>query len=286
MFRESLAEIFSAARFNPVLWLALKHEGEPSDTLARFGLWLRRGAYGLAFLFTLPSLLNMPSSWFNGLGVWFVAVVFSYAIGFGMDVIYVLAARLGGDVRGEFWDALRLTLLPSMVLVEGKYLNGQRRVWRWLVAETALRYLLSAALLILLIAPMLWVSFLWTFAAGWTVIIPTLLVLFVYVQEPLWRMRAIVALSFAAAIRLRDDTLALLAAIGIAFGVRLLQIIFIVTLPLQGRLIAGAGSSGNALFGLLPWLNLFVIYFLFYGIYRTLQFRALRTAQRHTEMGY
>lgn len=285
MFREVLAEIFSAAQSNPVLWLALKHEGEPSDRLMRFGQRLRFGAYGLAFLFTLPTLPNLPDNLFNGFSVWFVALIFSYAVSFGMDVIYVLAARFGGDVQGEFWDALRLTLLPAAALVEGKYLNGQRRVWRWLAAETAFRHFLSAALLFMLILSMILLSPFWTFAAGWLLIIPTALLLFAYSREPLWRMRAVVALSFAAAVRLRDDTMALLTAIGIAFGVRLLQIIFIVTLPQQGRLIGTASSSGNVLLGFLPWLNLYMIYFLFFGIYRHLQFRAIRMAQRYAEMG-
>ncbi len=280
MFRDALTEIFSAAQFNPVLWLALKHEGEPSDRLIRFGLRLRRGAYGLAFLFTLPALLNIPDSLLNGLSVWFVALIFSYAVSFGMDVIYILAACFGSDVRGEFWEALRLTLLPSTALVEGKYLNGQRRVWRWLAVEAAGRHCVSAALLILIISPMFFLSPFWTIAAGWLLIIP---ILSAYTQEPLWRMRAIVALSFAAVVRLHDDTSALLTAIGIAFGVRLLQIIFIVTLPLQDRLIGTASSLGNALLGFLPLLNLFVIYFLFYGVYRHLQFRAIRIAQRYAE---
>jgi hypothetical protein len=283
MFRVALAEIFSAAQFNPVLWLALKHEGESSDRLMRFGQRLRFGAYGLAFLFTLPTLLNLPASLINGLGVWFVALIFSYAVSFGMDVIYILAARFGSDVRGEFWEALRLTLLPSAALVEGKYLNGQRRVWRWLVVETAFRHFLSAALLFMLILPMILLSPFWALAAGWLLIIPTAWLLFSYIYEPLWRMRAVLALGFAAVVRLRDDTMALLAAIGIAFGVRLLQIIFIVTLPLQSRLIGTVSSSGNALLGLLPWLNLFAIYFLFYRIYRHLQFRAIRIAQRYAE---
>jgi hypothetical protein len=284
VLRADLAEIFERARFNPVLWLSIKHEHGEQRRFERLERLLQFGAYGLAALFMLPLFIRLDFLTVY-LQLWFLGLVISYALGFGADAAYVLGARSSAEVNGAFWETLRLTLLPSAVLVEGKYLNAQLRVWRWLLLEAAVRHFVVASLILMLVAILVRVSIMLLFTWGGLFLILPLAVAFVYVREPLMRMRTMVALSFAAALNIRDETVAALFAIGVAFIIRLLQVFFLLSLPLQGRafdsFVYENYGIGFRLICLWPWLYLFVVYVLFYGVYQRARAWALEAVQRH-----
>jgi hypothetical protein len=284
VLRADLAEIFERARFNPVLWLAIKHEHGAQRRFERLERALQLGAYGLAALFIVPLFIR-PDAFALYLQLWFLGLVVSYALGFGADAAYVLGARSSAEVNNSLWEALRLTLLPSAVLVEGKYLNAQLRVWRWLLLEAAVRHFVVAALILIFIAILIRISVVLLVTWGGLFLALPLAVAFVYVREPLMRMRTMVALSFAAALNIRDETVAALFAIGVAFIIRLLQVVFLLSLPLQGRafdsFVYEDYGIGFRLICFWPWLYLFVVYVLFYGLYQRARAWALETVQRH-----
>jgi len=188
-------------------------------------------------------------------------------------------------MHNSLWEALRLTLLPSAVLVEGKYLNAQLRVWRWLLLEVAVRHFVVAALVLILIAILVRVSVMLLLVSGGLILILPLSVAYVYMREPLMRMRTMVALSFAAALNIRDETVAALFAISVAFIIRALQVIFILSLPFQGSVfdsfVYENYGIGFRLICFWPWLYLLVVYMLFYGVYQRARAWALETVQRH-----
>lgn len=286
MFAASLAEIFERARFNPVLWLSIKHEHGAQGRFERFERLLRTSAYGLAVLFVVPLFFRLELFGVY-MQIWLAGLVISFALGFGADAAYVFAARSGAEVRGEFWDALRLTLLPSAILVEGKYLNAQLRVWRWLLLETAVRHFIAALLILVLATLIVRISVMLLFTSGGLFLVVPLLAAYLYVNEPLTRMRAVVALSFAAALHVRDETAAALLAIGAAFMIRLLQLVFILSLPLQGRLfdsfVYENYGLGFRLICFWPWLYMLVVYVLFYGVYQRARTWALNVMHRHVQ---
>ncbi|MCS6870989.1 MAG: hypothetical protein RML95_12625 [Anaerolineae bacterium] len=277
MFKQALEELFHEAEYNPLLWLAIKHEHGARETFKRFERRLRFGAYGLALLLTLPTVLAPRAFFLAFLELWLVTFVSFYALGFAVDAAYALAARFSSEVRGEFWEALRLTLLPPAVIAEGKYLNGQLRAWRWLLMETAGRHCLAAWLIFMIagltisITPLL---LMWI----WLILVPILVLAYGYVSEPLWRMRAVVALSFAMALRIRDEAMAILVTLGIAFSIRLLQIVFVITIPLQLNLL-----ERNPIIGFAPWLYILAVYVFFYGTYWYAHRWAWNTVLSHIE---
>jgi hypothetical protein len=284
MFKKALDELFEAARFNPVLWLALRHEHPSQADLERFERRARRIAYLLALILAVPSVIDLRS-FPTFLQLWFFAFVITYALGFGADAAYILAARFGNQIRSEFWEALRLTPLPSAAIVTGKYMSGQLRTWRGLVLESVLRQLVAAALIFALIGISLRGGLSLLLCSAWLFIIPFAVGGYLYAAEPLWRMRAVVALSFAAILHIRDEWLAVIGAIGAAFAIRLAQIAFLISLPAQNELIDQWYRSGNLLFISSPLLYVVVIYGLFYGVYRRLSVWAIEIAVRRTERG-
>lgn len=284
VFKNALTELFEAARFNPVLWLALRHEHPSQADLERFERRVRRIVYLIALILAVPSAIDLRS-FPTFLQLWFIAFVITYALGFGADVAYILAARLGNPIRGEFWDALRLTPLPSAAIVTGKYMSSQLRTWRGLVLESALRQLVAATLVFAVIGVSLRVGLSLLLCSAWLFIVPFAVGGYVYATEPLWRMRALVALSFAAILHIRDEWLAVIVAMGAAFAVRLAQIAFLLSLPAQNQLIDQWYRSGNLLFVLSPLLYLVAIYGLFYSVYRRMGAWAIEVAMRRAERG-
>ncbi|MFQ3535349.1 MAG: hypothetical protein SNJ58_05690 [Aggregatilineales bacterium] len=278
MFRYALSQLFEAARFNPVLWLAIKHEHGRQETFERFEFRLRLGALGLAFVLALPALIRMDFLW-GALQLWFIGFVFSYALGFGADAAYVLAARFGSELRGEFWEALRLTLLPASVIVEGKYLNGQLRVWRWLILEGGVRLFISAWLIFSCALFMLAVGVGQLIFFGWIFLAIAASMLYLYISEPIMRMRTMVALGFAMVLRTQNETAAALIAVGVAFAIRFAQIIFILSLPVQS-VFTVRGYGAVCIVGLLPWLQLLLFYALFVGVYQWIRGWSLGVATR------
>jgi hypothetical protein len=282
LFNRDLDEVFAESRFNPVLWLAIKHEHGSQAIFKRFSWRLQLGAYGLALLFAIPTLFSR-NAFFAYWPLWLIGCVLAYVLSFGADIAYILAARSSAEVRGEFWEALRLTLLPSVVLVEGKYLNAQLRAWRWLLMETAARHFIVAALIfpILGLGLTLEQGLLFLVLSGWMILALFLALGFLYVREPITRMRAMVALSFVTALRTRDESAANFLAIGIAFSLRLMQVFLIISWSAQGALF----SLDSALICFLPILYLALAYYLFYGVYRQICAWALKAMMRSAQAG-
>lgn len=138
---------------------------------------------------------------------------------------------IGHQIASGQWDMLRLTTLRRRDILMAKFAVAQIHAWRWMGADVALR--LGGA------AFTLGLFLFWVFPPVQAFYlprsVPVILAFFVifaavYVLEPLWRMRAIVALGIAVSARIHNSSLALLTGFGLLLGLRIVQAIVVLTI--------------------------------------------------------
>jgi hypothetical protein len=227
-------------------------------------------SYSLLILWLVPILvLGLWMLLLDNVGSYyardtFIGLLLIFGIGanFLLDMVSLTAAlhSVSSDMRAGRWDVLRLTDLDAQQFVGAKYALAQVRAWRVMALVMSLRISLIAFLVIRL------------------ELLPVVLVLagygLVYILEPLWRMRALVALGLAIATRLRNMTYALIAGLSAMLVMWAAQSLFVLIV------VSWLGASIPALICFEP-LILVAAGWWFYAFCRGLQTRALRHAARH-----
>jgi len=246
MLRRVLLTI-TAARPNPVFDAELRRwrlMGRFPDQL-RFAQTVVYGlpilsAVGWAAFQTLSGRLTMFS---NSVLIALVTLLLGTTV--VVDVVYALitVGTFNTEIQQGQWDLLRLTpLLPEQIYA-AKFSIAQLRVFRWMVVEAGVR-VLCISLILLEIAlqtvrsiasyplylPSIWLN---------TLLILLILfpLLYMFVMEPFWRMRTMVAIGCAASARVEQRGGALFMALAGAFMLRLVQIGAIALNPLFASLL-------------------------------------------------
>lgn len=198
---------------------------------------------GLAILIFAFLVIGVASVLFTTIGLWLpvLFVTTQIVISLGVDVYGIArtTAHWAIHARADKLDLLRLTDLSETDIVSAFAAINQLRLWKALRLETLLRMLIPAilwiplgfAMVMTVFAPVLILTSLFSdrtalvvLGAFEAVAIMAFALLILYLVEPLWRMRAIVALSLFMAARLRDNNIAIFLAVAVAFGWRLLLV--------------------------------------------------------------
>lgn len=142
---------------------------------------------------------------------------------------------ISGEISSGRWDLLRLTLLPEEYMVDAKYALAQLRSWRWMTLIVAARFTLAVLLLLhVFVVPILAYDRPFDFGLS-GFLSPTALyilsgvavLIMVFVIEPFWRMRALVALSLAISVRVHSVLSAFLTAFAVIVLIWIVQILII-----------------------------------------------------------
>ncbi len=186
------------------------------------------------------------------------------------DVFYMLMT-VGSAIReieGGQWDLLRVSLLQDETILYAKYAIAGIRAWRVMALEIAIR-VAGLVVLVLLNGYALFML---------TVTLPVSLYLFVvavvYILEPLWRMRAAVALGMAVAIRIHSFSFASVASFALILVFQIVPLGILVAL--WAATIQSLTFRDN-IFCLLPGACAITAYLAF-TFYRVLRDRSLHYA--------
>ncbi|MBZ0292561.1 MAG: hypothetical protein K8L99_08325 [Anaerolineae bacterium] len=167
-------------------------------------------------------------------------------IGLGLDFACVSSAsrNMHREIDAQRWDLVRLTALSAPGIALSKHAVVALQSWRAMVAIMAGRVTtLWIALVVQFVLPLLLLGeifplriFLEGFRAeplqNILMILLFVSVAFVYVAEPLWRMKAMTAVGMMVSIMVRDRSLVTLASFGMIFAIWLLQVIIVISLSL------------------------------------------------------
>jgi hypothetical protein len=162
-----------------------------------------------------------------------------------VDLYYVLITSnsIGQHVTSGEWDMLRLSPLGTQAILDGKYAATLIRVWRAMsidfsfrVATVSFAILASVPLFVLLVS---------SIQSSWMYLsIVVLIIIFAVIPgtvlcilEPIWRMRAFVALGLMASAQIHNPLSAALAGLGYWMGIRLLQIAILLVILIVSALI-------------------------------------------------
>jgi hypothetical protein len=188
--------------------------------------------------------INRPAAWSIASAWAFVVLLGPWIVGLIADLYTVSNVVMfwRSRAREEELDILRLTMPNDEVLLDNMRAAAEVAVWGGMRWETALRsflplcgFIVCAGVGIVLIfsygqtrvpreMPQL--------AFGLSMILWLVRLFFLYVREPLWRMRTLVALSIAVASRTREGNSGVLIASGIAACLKVVQIAVVTMLIL------------------------------------------------------
>jgi hypothetical protein len=144
-------------------------------------------------------------------------------------VLIVTSNSIAGEVTARRWDVLRLTPISSASITRVLDAIGQLRVWRFMTILSGLR----ATIVVLVVLTLVFQNFANRIVLRFEdVLLWMTLALFatVYVLEPFWRMRALVALGLWLSSRFRNSLSLVLVALGSVFAVWLSQVVIIGTI--------------------------------------------------------
>jgi hypothetical protein len=221
------------------------------------------------------------------LGVLLIPISVIVALVADVHYIIVTVGSIGPQLSNGEWDMLRLTPLRSKDILMAKYAAAQIRAWHVMFVDLTLRIATITLIVIVLVSSLMSRSFLQDVFNGSTL---ALLLFYgilatVYILEPLWRMRAIVALSLAISARFHDSAVATLTGFAALLLMRLSQLVLLlltgfIFLPVEVFL-----TSWERSFQSIDLINLFAYLgvLLFsagaaYAFYKLLEEGALRRA--------
>ena len=201
---------------------------------------------------------------------------------------------ISGDVVGGRWDLLRLTLLDEQAILDSKLTIARIRAWRVAMAVVALRFGVVALLVfqsgvLPLFAGRRYTSIFSTFTENnliengfiWSALFLTG---FVYIIEPIWRLRLQTAVGLLISSYTRSLTTGWLLALLAAFVVWLSQaIIAYLGISLVGelnRLMRRYFEYDSLRDLIFFWLVVVVAVLVVFGYYRLVQWVALRRTLR------
>src|SRR5262249_8691045 len=125
------------------------------------------------------------------------------------------------------WDLIVISKQLNWTIFQAHYAIAQLRAWRPMVIEIAIR--IVAIELLLLETFRYWVALpvslgVYFTPLSWIIFAPLGIVGLVYGVEPLWRMKALTALSLAVVSRIKNASAVHLTLFGLAIGIHVLQI--------------------------------------------------------------
>ncbi len=205
----------------------------------------------------IPAMLSMfgcfcmQSSMGAGL-ISIVLIFLTVGILIGTDMYYtMLTMRTISryQLNGQ-WDILKITPLTKQQIFVAVYAISQIHAWRMMIIEVAIR-LFGALVVFLGVLTSLATSLSRSGFRGIDLV--ELLIIFlalivlgiVYVVEPLWRMRTLVAVGLAISARIRSVTLAAVAGFGSTLTLHITQVVLLVGLTIIFSRIVTSGASGS-----------------------------------------
>lgn len=205
-------------------------------------------------------------------------------IGLVIDLYYVNLPISGilHERDSGHWDILRLTALPMSQVVAAKYMSTQIRAWRVAAIEVGLRTagVIMVGILLFPINSTRYIS-----PEALCVAVPLFVgISAVYILEPVWRMRTVVAMGVSVAMQMRSLAFATLAAFGSVLAMRILQVVVTIGFIWSMSVIVFAVnhsvyySSGVWECIYLSAITAFI--FVVYFFYRIVRGRVLRRAIR------
>ena len=267
---------------NPVFDYELRRLKEPA----------REGdgkAYRGSLVVTL-FLMSVLALLFPGVGlIGLLFVPISIIVALVCDIHYILVTvnSISEQICSGEWDMLRLTPLPSRDILLAKFAAAQLRAWHVMMVDITLRITSIALIVVAFASSPMSRGILQELFNRTTLAVLTFYGILgaVYILEPLWRMRAVVALGLAISARVHNPAAATLVGFGALLGMRLFQLLLVL---LMGFIIAPVRSF------LLTWdqsfqsidltdLLVYRLVFLFsagaaFAFYKILEENALRRA--------
>jgi hypothetical protein len=239
-----------------------------------------RGAQGLRPFY--PIFVLVTAAYLFYLPVFLVVTFF-------IDLYYMQATSrsISQQMSSGEWDLLRLTPLHRLDILVAKYAAAQLRVWKVLVWEMACRAG-GAMIIFVMLAKALFSSTLPRDMLNSSTL--TLIGYFgvfatIYVLEPLWRMRAVVALGLAISARVHNPSSAVLVSFATLLTMRLGQALICLSISVVAVPLIGFLSTWNLsprspdLSDLLGYGLIWVVISLtFYGFYKILEDISLKRA--------
>lgn len=287
MINGFLRQIQGKYALNPIWEVELRRLQGGLQVLQRFGVRALSAAVAAAFgisAFTGFQWYSLGQLHLN-IVVWSVLGAIGLVLAADVAHVFTTVIHLGAEMRSGQWDLLRLTALKPQAILDAKYSGAQLRTWRILMIEISLRLLtvlLIAVPTLFVVTPeMLHFTSLLdgSFLVMCFVLFVQLGIAVIYVREPWWRMRAIVALSLAISASVRQEAYAVLAALGVLLAIRIVQITLFVGVPLF-VMLTGRDTFGFAMLCLLPYM-VALLYGTTFWLYNFLRVSALRFALRH-----
>jgi hypothetical protein len=282
MINGFLRQIQGKYALNPIWEIELKHLSGGLQILRRFGVRALSAAVAAAFgisAFTGLQWYSLGQLHLN-IVVWSVLGAIGLMLAADVAHVFTTVIHLGAEMRSGQWDLLRLTALKPQAILDAKYSGAQLRTWRILMIEISLRLftmlLIAVPTFCFAITDML--RFSETFLIVCFAVFIQLCIAVIYVHEPWWRMRAIVALSLAISANVRQEAYAVLAALGVLLAIRLVQVALLIGVPLF-VIFMGRDTFGFATVCLIPYIVV-LIYGAAFWFYNFLRVNALRFALR------
>ncbi|MCE7948829.1 MAG: hypothetical protein DYG88_15510 [Chloroflexi bacterium CFX4] len=287
MINGFLRQIRGKYALNPIWEVELRRLQGGLQLLQRFGVRALSAAIAAALgisAFTGIQWQLLGQLHLNIVG-WSILGAIGLMLAADVAHVFTTVTHLGAEMRSGQWDLLRLTALKPQAILDAKYNSAQLRTWRILMLEISLRLFTT----LLIGVPTLFVTI--TDILRFTNFVDSNLlmicfVLFVqlgiaviYVREPWWRMRAIVAVSLAISASVRQEGYAVLAALGMLLAIRIIQVALVIGIPLFVMLI-GRDTFGFAMLCLIPYM-VALLYGTTFWFYNFLRVNMLRFALRY-----
>ena len=158
-----------------------------------------------------------------------IVVCAAIAAMFAVDFYSAFTVTYGlhNQINSEQWDLIRTSGLRERNILRAQYDIARLRAWRPMCIDTAFRIAVTE----LIILNSLRYLFGPSSVIGLVITLPALLVLIlcgvglaVYVLEPLWRMKALAALSLAVASSVKNTPFAYMSLFGLTSLIHVLQI--------------------------------------------------------------
>jgi len=181
-----------------------------------------------------------------------VTLLFVFGLGTTLiaDIWYARtsATCINEQVRVGQWDLLRLTPLRDVRILIGVYAVAQVRAWRLVMVEIGIRIVPLVYFVLEFFLPARWLiptllgvkvdywqytvlnSFGYDVWGSLTIILLIVVAAGVYVLEPLWRMRAVVALGMAVSAHVQNESFATIVTVVGLLAMRLLQLVLMATI--------------------------------------------------------
>ncbi len=212
---------------NPVFDYELRRVGKPDHEIA-----LKKHRASIVW----GLILLCIAAWFfdprgSILGLLFLPASLIIALVSDMYYMILTVEIISQQMASGEWEMLCLTPLLSRDILAAKYAIVQLRLWRVMSVEIVMRVggtvLGMAALIVSLFSH----GLLGDMLNSATLVLVLFFVIFatVYTLEPLWRMRAVVALGLAISVQVRNSIAATLAGFAALLVMRLFQLVILMT---------------------------------------------------------